>query len=444
MTEPSEPDAVRELSYDEALVFAAHLQRDRQFEPAEQIYRAMLELKPQDPNPMHFLGVLLARTGRPEAALDFIRRSLEIDPAVAAWHNNLGNVLLGSGRVEEAERSYAKSSELDPANPEVLNNLAVLQRRLGHAAEAEACLKRALEIEPEFNLARHNLAALYFHQKRHDLGLAQAAEAMSREPRNGSVRRMLSVIYSQLGRHAEAEAICREWLELEPDSVHARHYLAACTGKDVPERAPSDYVEQVFDSFAETFDLKLAALDYRAPELVGAAVAEVLGPPGQGLAVLDAGCGTGLCAPWLIPYAQRLAGVDLSQSMLNKAAERGQYHDLVRGELVDHLRQHEAAYDLVVSADTLCYFGALEAALSATASAMRPGGWLVFTVESHDGDPKTYSLHAHGRYSHHRAYVESCLVDAGLVDVDLAPVVLRHEFAVAVHGWLARARRAPR
>ena len=44
--------------------------------------------------------------------------------------------------------------------------------------------------------------------------------------------------------------------------------LAACTGRDVPARASDGFVERTFDSFAASFESKLAKLSYRAPALV--------------------------------------------------------------------------------------------------------------------------------------------------------------------------------
>ena len=57
------------------------------------------------------------------------------------------------------------------------------------------------------------------------------------------------------------------------------------------------------------------------------------------------------------------------------------YDALVKGELTAYLADSVGAFDLVVSADTLVYFGALEAVVGAAAAAMRPGGRLIFTVE---------------------------------------------------------------
>jgi len=220
------------------------------------------------------------------------------------------------------------------------------------------------------------------------------------------------------------------------------HHLQACLGEAVPERAADAYVERVFDAFASSFDAKLADLSYRAPEFVAARVARLAGAPAKALAVLDAGCGTGLCGPLVLPHARSLAGVDLSEGMLRKALARGVYDELVQGELVEFLQSRPEAWDLIVSADTLCYFGRLDGFAAAAARASRRGGALVFTVESHseDGDAPDYRLHEHGRYSHGRRYVESTLRAAGWGGVEIEGVVLRTEAGRAVEGWLVSAR----
>ena len=55
--------------------------------------------------------------------------------------------------------------------------------------------------------------------------------------------------------------MCEEWVVDEPGrSAVARHTLAACSRPNVPPRASDEYVQQVFDSFADSFEAKLARL----------------------------------------------------------------------------------------------------------------------------------------------------------------------------------------
>ena len=90
------------------------------------------------------------------------------------------------------------------------------------------------------------------------------------------------------------------------------------------------FVEKTFDSFAASFESKLAKLLYRAPELVAAMLADSDVEASKRLDVLDAGCGTGLCGPLIAPYARRLVGVDLSARMLAQAHARKVYDELVK------------------------------------------------------------------------------------------------------------------
>ena len=165
--------------------------------------------------------------------------------------------------------------------------------------------------------------------------------------------------------------------------------LAACSGRDMPERASDAFIESTFDSFAASFDAKLASLAYRAPALVAEMLAHAGVHASRSLDVLDAGCGTGLCGPLVAPYARRLVGVDLSEAMLARARERNVYDELAKRELTAYLHDSPGSFDVIVSADTLVYFGPLDAVTTAAANALRPGGVLVFTVEELSPDAAT-------------------------------------------------------
>jgi predicted TPR repeat methyltransferase len=236
--------------------------------------------------------------------------------------------------------------------------------------------------------------------------------------------------------------VFERWLEEEPDNPVPRHMLAACSGRDVPARASDAYVESVFDTFAASFDSRLARLSYRAPALVTEMVARSGLQASRSLDVLDAGCGTGLCGPMLAPYARRLVGVDLSGNMLAQARARNVYDELIKGELTAHLRASVQAFDLIVSADTLVYFGQLDDVVEFAAQALRPGGLLVFTVEELTGDDMGpgSGIKPHGRYSHAHAYVEGVLRAHGLRP-EIERAELRMEGGVPVAGLVVRATR---
>jgi predicted TPR repeat methyltransferase len=197
----------------------------------------------------------------------------------------------------------------------------------------------------------------------------------------------------------------------------------------------------LFDGFASSFDEVLDRLGYRAPALIAELLDRERVPLDGSLDVVDAGCGTGLCAGFLRPLARRLVGIDLSSGMLARARARGEYDELVEAELVSWLTRQYGSFDLIISADTLCYFGQLDAALSAAADALRPGGQLVFTVEQCAEDIGDYRLGPSGRYAHSTSYVTHRLAAASLTIESIDLVNLRREFGTEVEGLLVHARR---
>jgi predicted TPR repeat methyltransferase len=103
--------------------------------------------------------------------------------------------------------------------------------------------------------------------------------------------------------------------------------------------------------------------------------------------------------------------------MLQLAAQKEVYDELVQGELTAYLQAHPGQFDVIVSADTLVYFGGLEGVASAAAAALRDGGRLVFTVEewTDAGPDDGFTLRPLGRYVHSQRYVERAMDDVGLV-----------------------------
>jgi len=375
---------------------------------AEALYDRLLRDDPHDADALHFLGLLRFQQRRAGDAERLIRGSLDLVPGNAHAWNNLGNLLLAGEQHDAAVQAYLRAVDLDI-------ELAAPWKNLGE------CLERCASPEQAISLFRRIIETVP--------GFVPAYDALGR-------------VLRVFGRHAEAIDVYRRWVELEPDRPTARHMLAALSHQDVPVRASDAYVRELFDAFADDFDQKLTRLEYRAPDLVLQCVRERLGPPAGSLYVLDAGCGTGWCGPMLRPYARWLAGVDLSAGMIAKAERRACYDELVVAELGGYLARLNGAVDLILSADTFCYFGALEDVFAAARGALAPGGWFVLTVEAWKGAPASasYRVESHGRYVHAVDYVRRCLLAAGFVEPGIHEAALRKEIFQDVHGWVVAAR----
>lgn len=388
-----------------ARAIAAH--QAGRLDEAEAGYQHVLRERPDDPDALHFLGLVHFHREDNDKAIELIERSLVRAPDNPHAWNNLGNILLLWDRPGEAQAAYRRVTELAPAMAEPWYNLALLLRDEGKFHEAVHHFREAIRRQPAFPRAYESLGMLHY----------------------------------RLGQIAYAAEVYRMWAAREPDNPVARHMAAATSGLNVPERADEKYVAGLFDKHAHQFDSNLKQLGYRAPELVTSALAQHCAASGS-FDILDAGCGTGLCGPLLQPLRRRLVGVDLSARMLEHAGERGGYDELVVGELCAFMRSHAAQFDAVVSADTLVYFGALEEACAAAHETLRAGGLLVFTLEALlDEGADDYRLQVHGRYAHREAYARRALEQAGFTLLQVGREALRSERLQDVIGHLIVARR---
>ena len=435
--------APTELDLDDALQLAIRMHQNRQLEGAEQLYRRILALMPGHPDVLHLLGMVQHQTGRSDEGVALIEQAIRLQPDFAGYHINLGNIHASRLHTAEATRAYERASVLAPDSADLHNNLGALYRAQGRNAEGKAEYLKAIELNPQHLNAHNNMGLLLSDEGDVKGAIRYYCRSVELMPGHPDGRKLLGMTYYTMGKIEEAAEVFRQWLSDEPGHPMAQHMHAACSGQNVPERAPDNYVEYTFDRFADSFETQLnERLQYQAPQLCAALLARHLPAPAHQFVVLDAGCGTGLCGPLVVPWARSLAGVDLSRGMLDHAKAKGVYSDLFKAELTEFLRESPDQWEVVLSADTLCYFGDLQPLMRAAGTSVRAHGTLVFTVEVLEEDQGLpFRIQPNGRYAHTRSHVERVLVDNGFEVLEIARETLRQEGGSPVIGWVVAARR---
>ena len=429
------------IGVSEALQIAQQLHKMGSLSDAEMLYRRVVEVAPDTFDALHLLGLICVQQRRYREAAKWIRRIISFDPLIPDAHNNLGNVLKELRQFEEAEACYLRAIELNPEHASAHNNLGVLLLAQRKSTESAEAYRKAVALAPRSPDFRFNLANALRKSGELDDAAKVYREVVKNNPEHEGAWKGLARTHFMSHRPDLAVKVYEEWLRLYPADQSIKYLLDACGGADAPPKAPETYIRQVFDDMAESFDTHLEALDYQAPQLLCDVLSATLPQPSTNLEILDAGCGTGLCGPLLRPHARNLTGVDLSAGMLTKAEERKIYDNLVEVELTEFLGRHTDSFDVIASADTLCYFGDLEPVFQSATCALKPGGYFGFTLEAlPEGESET-RLNHHGRYSHSRKYVEDALTAAGLGIHFLSPVFLRNEGGKPVAGHLVVAKR---
>jgi Tfp pilus assembly protein PilF len=193
----SKPDTERAIS------MARLMERHGKVEESSQLYQGVLKTDPKNQLAHHRLGILAARRGEHDVALDHfndaatcgeptsqllndigytrylkneldlaednLRESLRINPQFKAAHSNLGLVLAEQGKFDEALVEFGKAGNEAAA----LSNLAFIQTKLGHLAEGEKNYHKVLDLDPTHRPAAEALVQFQSIRNKADAMLAK-------------------------------------------------------------------------------------------------------------------------------------------------------------------------------------------------------------------------------------------------------------------------------
>lgn len=357
-----------------------------------------------------------------------------------------GNGLFEADRFDEAQSRYQAALALVPGRPSILANLGVTQCRLGRWSEAVATLAQATKADPahrdawialglshealsNWADAAHalqqgvrlgastpqlylSLAMCLLRLERPDEALRSLDQALALDPALAEAWSQRGSLMREAGQLAEAARCFEQALAHGGDETLHRFYLASVrAGETAPAQPPSDYVEALFDDYADDFQHHLVhQLKYQAHETLLAPLR--VGGRRYPL-VLDLGCGTGLCGQLIRPHADAVDGVDLAKAMVEQARASGAYRRVEQGELLAFLRSRQEAADLVIAADVFIYVGALDEVFAAVRQRLSPTGCFAFSVELASNGPDL-QLRPSLRYAHSPAYVERLAAAHGL------------------------------
>jgi predicted TPR repeat methyltransferase len=405
------------------------------YQAAESALERAVALRPDAAGLHNNLGVVLRSLGKGARAEEQFREALRLRPGDTSAEVNLACTLIDSAKYAEAVGVLRAALAKAPEHPEALNNLGTALRQTGRAAEAAFCYEKAVQLRPDYSDALTNLGMSRLFDNRPDDAESCLRRALSGAPGHIGALYYLGFILHRRNAVAESEQCFRRILAINPEHANAAYFLSVIGVNEAPPRSPDDYVQELFDGYADKFDEHLVgALRYSAPEVMNRMVRNALGETSSKLDILDLGCGTGLCAKHFTDVANTLTGVDLSERMLDKARSLGIYDYLSQDDVVSFLANRgNNTFDLILAGDVFIYIGDLAPVFPACARVLRNGGLMSFSIER-SNDARSYTLRTSGRYAQRPDYIAGLAEASGFRVLAVEDIVLREEFGDSIAG----------
>jgi predicted TPR repeat methyltransferase len=338
--------------------------------------------------------------GRPNEAAEILRTMINENRAGLMARLLFARALIASGDIASALETARDTSTLYPGIAQAALSLgeALLAAQLLPTAIAE--FHRALRIDPSLDEARLKLAQAWLEAGEPDKAL-EALDALEDHPDRDALAERAKTMRAQ-------------------------------------QRSNAGYVRHLFDQFSTDYDERMRGqLAYAAPEILRG-LADLIGLQFARHDILDLGCGTGLAGIAFKDIAARLDGIDLSPAMIENARARQIYDDLKVADLATALAQTPARYDLLVAADTLVYLGDLDPVFAAAATALKPGGTFLFTVEKAETG---FELDPKRRWRHSESYLRDLAQNHGYEVAGFLAASPRTEAGQPVEGFAVALRK---
>ena len=367
---------------------------------------------PEQAKALFFEGIAHFEAERFVEAEQCFESALLRVPGRVSVLSNLGVTQFRLGKWAQAQQTLIEVTAADPQDRDAWTALGLSQAALAQWAGAVDALKARVALSEPTAAIYLSLGQCLARLDRVDEALAAYQEALQLDPR-------LAMAWSERGnllrdarRYREAAHCFEEALAHGADQTLHEFYLASVRDLHAePPAAPRDYVEALFDQYADAFDTHLVKqLNYQAHDIL---LAPLRSEGRHFSLVLDLGCGTGLCGQLINAQADAVDGVDLSAAMVQRAQASGVYRQVAHGDLVSFLQASDLPADLILAADVFIYVGALDQVFAAVRRRLRAGGQFAFSLELNQNG-KALELMPSLRYSHSADYIHRLAQANGL------------------------------
>jgi tetratricopeptide (TPR) repeat protein len=202
----------------DTLEMAVEHHRAGRLDQADELYRQVIEIQPNEADAQHLLAVLAHQRGQYDVAERLARRAIAArGQPVAEFSNTLGNALAAQGRAAEAVPCFEEAIRLHPDDASAHKNLADVLGVLDRLDEAGAHYEKVLQLNPEDASAYNNVGGVFLARKMFQEATMCFGKAIQLDPHCAEAYSNLGHALRELGRLTEAVDCLGAAIRLRPN-----------------------------------------------------------------------------------------------------------------------------------------------------------------------------------------------------------------------------------
>jgi tetratricopeptide (TPR) repeat protein len=181
---------------------------------AEQLYLQILQQHPEQPDALHWLGVIVFQGGKQNEGLANLQKSLAVNPNDANAHNSLGNMLLEQGDLQQSALHLRRAIALNPNHYIAHTNIGNLLRQQGDLSNALHHWQQSIALNPSYAPAHSSLGTFFKEQGELEQAVNYLRQAIALNPNDAQAHNNLGVVLQEEGQWEDAIACYQQSVSL--------------------------------------------------------------------------------------------------------------------------------------------------------------------------------------------------------------------------------------
>ncbi len=201
------------------LAAADALFKEKNLSEAVQVYKAVIEQKPNSARSWHGLGLIALEQGDREQAIQLMLQAVGRNKQYLDAYRSLLTLFEEDEKWEDVLRIARILHEESPDNPRYALKIALSCLALSNLDEAETFFRKVIRLSPRLATAYKGLGDVYIRQDDYEAAMENYHKAIDLDPNDVGIINSIAMTYVRIGKTSEGIKQYEAALKLEPENA---------------------------------------------------------------------------------------------------------------------------------------------------------------------------------------------------------------------------------